>query len=111
MFVASKAYTDWQKRGGTKSSMGYPISNTRVYADGSYQQYRKYVVFLGPKKTIRIKKGAATKAYLAAGGPARSGWGWPVAQPRIAKNGTVTEKFSKGTLTVSKKGKVRFVVR
>jgi len=107
-FLTTKAYKNWVKRGGTKSTIGYPTKQTRTVTDGSYQQYKKHYVFLGPKKTVLLKKGAATKAYFASGGPKSSKWGWPTGSEKFAKNGSSTIKFSKGTVTVSKSGKVKF---
>ena len=60
------------------------------------------------KKTVLLAKSVATTAYFTGGGPQTSGWGWPTAAQKFAKDGSSTIKFSKGTLTVSKTGKVKF---
>lgn len=106
--VTTAMYKEWLANGGTKASIGYPIKNTVVLADGSYQRYQKHYVFIGPKKTVLLAKSVATTAYFTGGGPQTSGWGWPTAAQKFAKDGSSTIKFSKGTLTVSKTGKVKF---
>lgn len=110
-FVVNQAYRDWKARGGGKSKLGFPAASTKVYADGSYQRYAEYYVFFGPKKTLTVTAGAATNAYFAAGGPTRSGWGWPTGHPETAANGTVTQKYANGVLTITKKGTVAFAAR
>ncbi|MFC6234427.1 LGFP repeat-containing protein [Leucobacter soli] len=108
VFVSKESYQDWSKRGGTKASIGYPSASTKTVSDGSYQQYSKHYVYFGPTKKIAFKKGAVTKAYMAAGGPKNSGWGWPVAKQQTAANGTITVAFSGGTLKITKSGAVSF---
>lgn len=109
VFLSPSAYSNWMARGGPKSVFGYPKSHTRVYADGSYQRFAKHYIFYGPEATVAMNDTRAVRAYLSAGGPTGSGWGWPLAREQRKADGSSTVQFSNGLLKVSRAGKVTFV--
>lgn len=109
VFMTQAAYDNWIARGGATGVFGFPRSHTSVQPDGSYQRFAKHYIFYGPKVTVAVNDSRSVRAYLAAGGPKHSGWGWPIAREKRKSDGSSTLQFSGGVLKMSRTGKMTFV--
>jgi uncharacterized protein with LGFP repeats len=94
----------YKQHGGPAGSLGFPLDSTHVEAGGIVQSFQTGTIYIAGSTGIHIVPSAIQAALVAQGGVSGP-LGFPVA-PAVVSGAEMTQRFQRGTITVSSGGGV-----
>lgn len=89
--------------GGYTGPLGFPVAAERKVGSGFVQDFQGGTTYVSPR-ALAVTRGVLHREYMKAGGPAGT-LGWPLGD-ETSGNGTWTQKFDNGSITLYADGRV-----